>query len=44
MGRGEGVSLSFWLGDVDGTVSGDGAGCVLICNNKNIIINNEIIN
>ena len=41
---GEGVPLSLWLADVDDTTSGDDAGCAFICNNKNIIINNEIIN
>ena len=61
---GEGVPLSLWLSDVDGTTSGNGAGCAVskgeevllsswlcddagsafICNNKIIIINNEIIN
>ena len=25
----EGVPLSFWLSDVDGTISGEGAGCAL---------------
>ena len=29
--RGEGTLLSSWLCDVDGTASGDGIGCVLIC-------------
>ena len=44
LSKGEGVLLSFWLCDVDGTASDDDAGCAFICNNKNIIINNEIIN
>ena len=44
LSTGEGVLLSYWLCDVDGTASGDDAGCAFICNNKNIIINNEIIN
>ena len=44
LSKGEGVLLSFWLCDVDDTASGDDAGCAFICNNKNIIINNEIIN
>ena len=43
--RAKGFLLSFWLCDVDGTASGDDAGCAFICNNKNIIIiNNKIIN
>ena len=29
MGRGEGVYMSFWLCDVDGTTCGDDAGCAL---------------
>ena len=40
MGWGEGFLLSLWLCDVDGTASGNSIDCVLICNNKNIIINN----
>ena len=44
LSTGERVLLSYWLCDVDGTDSGDDAGCAFICNNKNIIINNEIIN
>ena len=43
MGKGEGVLLSLWLCDVDGTYSGDGTGYALICNNNKNIINNEII-
>ena len=43
MGWGEGDLLSLWLCDFDGTSSGDGIDCTLICNNINIIINNEII-
>ena len=44
LSKGEGVLLSFGLCHVDSTASGDDAGCAFICNNKNIIINNEIIN
>ena len=44
MGWGNGVLLSLWLSDVDGTDSGDGADCALICNNNKTININEIIN
>ena len=44
LSKGERVLLSCWLCDVDGTASGHDAVCAFICNNKNININNEIIN
>ena len=43
LSKGERILLSFWLCDVDGTTSDDDAGSALICNNKNIIINNDKI-
>ena len=44
LNKGERVLLAFWLCAVDGTSSSDDAGCAPICNNKDIIINNKIIN
>ena len=38
MGWGEGDLLSLWLCDVDGTASGDGICCALICNNTTLLL------